>query len=218
MKNAKGKYFFLLNSDTILLNNAIKIFFNFMEQSKLRIGALGSIMFDSDYRLNYKNSFNYFPSIFNLFRINFSGNINKYFHYEKKLLERGMFFVDFIVGADLFLNSKVISKIGNFDADFFLYWEEVDLQKRMSNLGYHRIIISGPKIIHLEGGSSHKGFNNWKRITHDSHLLLYARKNFSYRNFLMFKILFILKFLLRYFSSNYTKGEQISYFRAIINS
>ena len=38
MKRAKGKYFFLLNSDTILINNAVKEFYDYAEaQGKLAV-------------------------------------------------------------------------------------------------------------------------------------------------------------------------------------
>ena len=39
-RHSSGKYIFLLNSDTILENNAIKIFFDFMEQNP-GIGCAG---------------------------------------------------------------------------------------------------------------------------------------------------------------------------------
>jgi GT2 family glycosyltransferase len=218
MNVSKGKYLFLLNSDTILLNNAIELFFNFMDKSNLKIGALGCIMLDSELKLNYKNSFNFFPSTFYSIKMYFNKFKSGFDHYDAKLLENGMFSVDYIVGADLFLSSDLINKIGDFDSDFFLYWEEVDLQKRMAKIGLSRLIISGPKIIHLEGGSSQKAFNNWKRITHDRHLMLYSRKNFNKINFIIFKSLFIIKITVRFFNSNYTIKEQLDYLKVIINS
>ena len=44
---AKGKYVFLLNSDTLLINNAIKILFDFMEKNK-NCGVCGGNLFDID--------------------------------------------------------------------------------------------------------------------------------------------------------------------------
>src|SRR5574344_737129 len=43
LKQAKGKYVFYLNSDTVLLNNAVKLFFDYFENAKDKenIGALG---------------------------------------------------------------------------------------------------------------------------------------------------------------------------------
>jgi GT2 family glycosyltransferase len=215
---SKGKYLFLLNSDTILLNNAIELFFNFIEKSNLKIGALGCIMLDCDLKLNYKNSFNFFPGTFYLINNYFKKFKTGYDYYDKELLGNGMFSVDFIVGADLFLSSDVIHKIGNFDSDFFLYWEEVDLQYRMSKLNYKRLIISGPEIIHLEGGSSQKAFNNWKRIIHDKHLIIYAKKNFKAFHFNIFKIIIVLRHLITFFDRKFTKKEQWEYLKAICKS
>ena len=44
LKIAKGKYIFYLNSDTVILNNAVQIFFNYWENSdeNHNIGALGA--------------------------------------------------------------------------------------------------------------------------------------------------------------------------------
>ena len=48
-KHASGKYLLFLNSDTILLNNAVRYFFDFSEQNNAnKIGALGSILLDID--------------------------------------------------------------------------------------------------------------------------------------------------------------------------
>lgn len=222
MNISKGKYYFLLNSDTILLNNSVKIFFDFMQNSKNSVGAIGAVLLDSELNLNYKNSFNFFPTLPYLLKSIISKVIPVFRidedYYKCKLDSEGKLNVDFIVGADIFLRSEVISIIGNFDTDFFLYWEEVDLQLRMARLNYNRLIISGPKIVHLEGGSSQKVFNNWKRIVHDRHLMVYSRKHFNRVNFYIFKFLHIFRHLLLFKNRNFTNKEQFEYLMAIIKS
>ena len=48
IKYAKGKYLFLLNSDTLLLNNATKAFYNYAESHiGERIGVLGCWLYDN---------------------------------------------------------------------------------------------------------------------------------------------------------------------------
>ena len=51
---AKGKYIFYLNSDTILLNNAVKLFFDYFEENgkKENIGALGCNLLDKQGNIN----------------------------------------------------------------------------------------------------------------------------------------------------------------------
>ena len=47
---AKGKYVFYLNSDTVILNNCLKIFYDYWENSpeKDKIGALGTNLLDAN--------------------------------------------------------------------------------------------------------------------------------------------------------------------------
>ena len=42
--------------------------------------------------------------------------------------------VDFISGADLFIRKATFERLNGFDPEFFMYYEEVDLQKRMDLL------------------------------------------------------------------------------------
>lgn len=49
MSLAKGKYFLLLNSDTLLVNNAIKEFYDYAEANP-GFGALGSVLLGQDNR------------------------------------------------------------------------------------------------------------------------------------------------------------------------
>lgn len=56
IREAKGRYLFFLNSDTILLNNAVKLFFDFCEKNPDRkIGAVGAVLKDQ----NQKNIHSY---------------------------------------------------------------------------------------------------------------------------------------------------------------
>ena len=62
--------------------------------------------------------------------------------------------VECISGADMFIPRSAIDEAGIFDENIFLYGEEGELQYRMMKKGYKRMIITSPKIIHLEGESS----------------------------------------------------------------
>ena len=47
IKQSKGKYVFLLNSDTELINNAIKIFYDYMEQN-MQVGVCGGNLYNKN--------------------------------------------------------------------------------------------------------------------------------------------------------------------------
>ncbi|MDY4005935.1 MAG: hypothetical protein SOY68_08500, partial [Fusobacterium varium] len=71
------------------------------------------------------------------------------FNYKNIPLEVG-----YITGADMLIRKRVLEKSGNFDDDFFMYYEEVELTYRIKKLGYKVMSVPEAKIIHLEGKSS----------------------------------------------------------------
>ena len=61
VEHSLGKYIFFLNSDTLLVNNAVKLFFDFMEQHQINksVGAIGCLLMDN--KLRRIHSFADFP-------------------------------------------------------------------------------------------------------------------------------------------------------------
>ncbi|WP_051537731.1 glycosyltransferase family 2 protein [Treponema sp. C6A8] len=164
---AKGKYVFYLNSDTILINNAIKILFDYFEENgeKDNIGALGGALFSP--KMNYLGYGANFTSVNHKLKIAFIDFLRitknsllktkKKYQYktftninsEKKVPYRGK--TDFIAGSALFVKNDSFAR---FDERFFMYCEEADLQLQMQRAGKIRYVLDTPQIIHLEGASS----------------------------------------------------------------
>lgn len=164
MDAARGKYLLLLNADTILLNNAVKEFYDKAEdlsKEGYQIGAIGSILLNKDKTTCH--SYGRFITPGGEMR----EVISKYLRFLKDTTNtspspvEGMKAVDYITGADMFVPAKVYKEMGGFDPDFFMYCEEVDWQKRMQEKGYKRLIVEGPEIIHLEGGGDNKEKKTW---------------------------------------------------------
>lgn len=65
--------------------------------------------------------------------------------------------ITFATGACLLLRSEVIDKIGLFDDRYFLYYEDADLSKRISNAGYELKYIPEAIVWHSNAGSSGSG-------------------------------------------------------------
>jgi GT2 family glycosyltransferase len=175
IEKALGEYVFLLNSDTKLTNNAVYYFYNYflMNNGNNCIGALGSILLDND--LNPTHSVGYFPKIINLTKFLQKENI-----IEKEMFTSGNsnhYEVEYITGANLFIKKDVIISLGKFDSDFFMYYEETDLQKRMQRLNLKRIVINGPKIIHHQGKSFRGNMIQKKKLMKYRSMFLYHRKN-----------------------------------------
>lgn len=150
---AKGKYIFLLNSDTSLINNAIKILFKYMERN-VNAGVCGGNLYDIDLNpvhsfkkelITLINEFDFFKN--QIARIFLKKRLD--FNYRDIPLEVG-----YITGADMFIRKKALEQSGNFDDDFFMYFEETELTYRIKKLGYKVMSVPEAKIIHLEGKSS----------------------------------------------------------------
>jgi GT2 family glycosyltransferase len=143
-KYAKGKYLFLLNSDTVLLNNAVKILADFMN-NHLKCGICGGSLFDADKKPIL--SYGMLPSIWQELKILLNLPLEQYnkSHKPKK--------VGYITGADLMIRADLFKKLNGFDSDFFMYYEETELTFRVKKAGYMVYNVPEAEIIHLEGQS-----------------------------------------------------------------
>ena len=195
-QHAKGDYIFFLNSDTLLLNNAIYEMWRYCEEHKEdNIGGLGCILCDgNNQRCHSYAKLNTWKDI-----------VKSYFlaPYTKKKAKEIMamdaedeskdaFEVGYVTGADLFVSRKVIDECGCFDPEFFMYSEESEMQWRFRKHGYHNMIIKSPKIMHLEGMSQTKRKSPTMRkiMMTQSSLYLYVKKTSSKFEYLLFQLLF----------------------------
>lgn len=150
---ATGKYLFCLNPDTLLVNNAVKILYDFME-SHPRCGACGGNLFHDDMRPTHP-----FRRILPGILWELSDGMKRF--PEHVLFGRNSKFnhsgrpkkVGYITGADLMLRAALIKEIGAFAPEFFMYFEETDLCCRIRKAGYDIFSVPDAKIIHLEGKS-----------------------------------------------------------------
>lgn len=194
MNNALGKYFFLLNSDTLLVNNAIKEFFDYAEANP-GFGALGSVLLGQD--MQPCHSYGKFPTPVRTLK----NVVAKYLRFlkEKKHLHPDLITkpleVEYITGADLWISRKVFEETGGFDPEYFMYFEESDWQFRMNKLGLKRIVIPGPKIIHLEGGSDSSKSHIWSATRLQNYYKsknIYERKHFNKYSYPLYRLVYII--------------------------
>ena len=208
IKQALGEYVFLLNSDTILLNNAVKILYDNNKEYK-NIGVLGANLFTKDLKPNesfvrFDLGFLYELEIF--FNKHFSTLLfgkNAYFnHTNKPLIFNGI-----IIGADMFLPKKILDNVGGFDPDFFMYHEESELQYRIIKNGFKVASVPDAKIIHLGGASSNNNTNVLKNVIYNRFLYLKKSNRYYlvYVSLILTSIKFIYRVLLYTFTFNLLK-------------
>jgi len=199
-KLATGNYLFLLNSDTIILDNCLKIFFSFMEKNK-NIGASGGLLCYED--MSDQGSYGNFPSYKGmLFRVTCMDRVLKKYHNEKLSINKiyskdYVDEVDYILGADVFIRRDIFEKLNGFDENFFLNFEETDLFFRFNKCGYKAVILPTVKIVHLVSKSFSNNFHKMQNMLISQ--FYYFRKN-NNRKYLLFliKALYMLKWFIRY--------------------
>ncbi len=87
------------------------------------------------------------------------------------------FSVDWVSGGAFIISHKLFRHIGGFDESFFLYWEDVDLCKRVRDAGYQVILDTGARVAHTRGGSKLSG--RVKTAIYDASADRYYKKHYS---------------------------------------
>jgi GT2 family glycosyltransferase len=204
---AIGAYLFLLNTDTLLINDAPTILYNYMEDGlNSDVGISGGNLYKSNYAPNFSYSTTY-PSLFNLLlyrlhlsRIILGDNFNSTGQNKE---------VAVIIGAGLFIRKNLFDYLDGFDPSFFMYVEDGDLSYRVKQLNYRIISVPEAKIIHLQGKSSSSVF---KYVNEVSGYLYYFKKHhgtsISGIYLLMEKAVLVLKIIISFVSNNDRKKSE----------
>lgn len=212
VENASGKYVFLLNSDTKLINNAIKILYDYITITE-NVGIVGGNLYSVDLREN--SSFSLcFDDIITVkkqskwihiikaiigrqFRQRFYSAEKKHqyaykdtFNHSNQPMEVG-----YIFGTDMMLPRGLYDQMHGFDPDFFMYAEEEELSWRIHQAGYKIVNVPDAKIIHLDGGTFKRddSFNSRQFGMRMAGAMIYYKKRFGIKgmkDFYFYKMLY----------------------------
>lgn len=161
---AKGETVFLLNPDTVLVNNAIKILHDALKTHPA-YGVVGGNLYMPDmspapsYWLKFddidteKKNASWRKLIGSKVREKLGFNKSLPFEDAFNRTEQALQ-VAYIFGADMMMKKALFDEVGGFDPDFFMYAEEEELTWRITQKGYQVMSIPEAKIIHLEGATT----------------------------------------------------------------
>lgn len=198
-QHSKGRYIILLNSDTYLLNNALKAFVDEFECMPDTVGCIGGWLRSPDGTPNH--SYSKIPTLKTAIKTAF-GVYGRLFGKKPKsqminddTSKRNE--VEYVTGADICIRRKVIEQCGLFDPDFFMYYEESEMQYRYRKAGYKSMIVPTPMIVHLECMSTkveHKKYSYSNRQMFFNSYLLFMKKRCSWIGYIIFRIAFVFQF------------------------
>jgi GT2 family glycosyltransferase len=170
MRLAKGKYFLLLNSDTIVKNQAWLKMAEFMDRNP-KVGVVGCRLLNPDG--SWQPSCGYFPNLAVAFLMIFAEHwLGSLVRFSPKKLKE----VDWVMGAAMMIRPKVIEKAGLMDEGIFMYMDEVEWCWRIKKAGWKIMFWPGAEIIHLGGGSSPEG-RKWPIVNIYRGLLYFYQKH-----------------------------------------
>lgn len=179
---AKGKYFLILNPDTILQENTLDVMYNYME-SHAEVGISVCKMLNADgsfqsaCRRGFPTPWASFSKLFGLQALfpksKFFGRYNQTF-----LPIDQTYYTEAVSGAFMFSRADVIKEVGGFDPDFFMYGEDLDLCYRVHKAGYKNAYVHSTSIIHYKGESSKRSSLDDIKIFYNA-MEIFAKKHYA---------------------------------------
>jgi len=196
---AQGRYVLLLNSDTIVLDNAIEKIVKFADAHP-EAGVVGCKVLNPDGTLQ-RNCFMY-PSVLNMFL--FATHLYKIFPKSRFFGRERMTWWDFdyvsevetICGSCSLVQKKAVEQVGLMDEAYFVYGDDPDWCYRFKKNGWKIMFTPEPRIIHY-GGQTTKRLPDKFLLQLYGAKLIFIKKHKSKPAFFLARLLTALFFLLR---------------------
>ncbi|MBT8339482.1 MAG: glycosyltransferase family 2 protein [Desulfatitalea sp.] len=159
LETCSSPYVLILNPDTFISGGPIGCVIEYLEHNR-SIGIIGPKILEEDGSI--QGSARRYPSLCttmfgrkSLLTRLFPGNpITKREFFCFNDTGFHAYEVDWVSGACMFIRRKAIEEIKGFDEDYFLYWEDADLCKRMNDAGWKTVYYTKAIATHFVGKSS----------------------------------------------------------------
>jgi GT2 family glycosyltransferase len=162
LKQTSSHYHLVLNPDVLLAENNIGLAVDYMNQH-LQVGLLAPDAVDEVGVRQYlaKRAPSFLVLLARAFPVGFVRKLmaKKLYSYEYRdiIPAQAPVEIELASGCYMFLRTSVAQQIGGFDSDFFMYFEDFDLSRRMAKISR---VVHHPElhIVHYGGGAARKGF------------------------------------------------------------
>lgn len=182
IKLSKSKYVLILNPDTVLQEDTLKICYEYM-QNNAKVGAVGVKMIDGAGNFlpeskrdlpNVWNSFAKLSGLAALFPSSqlFNGYALGHLDPNKNHV------IQVLCGAFMFVRKSTIDEVGMFDERFFMYGEDIDWSRRIVEGGFEIHYLADSMIIHYKGESTKKSSLSYVKTFYNA-MGLYVEKHYS---------------------------------------
>ena len=196
IRQAKGKFFLLLNSDTVVRAGAVQSMAEFL-RSQAEVGAVTCRLLNADGTIQPSISNRPGPVLlfFRLLGVSrlISGERTRHWlsrtcgfflgktirsYLSPYVAHNSPFEVENISGACLMLRREVVEQVGFLDEGFFMYFEDMDYCLRLQNAGWKMYYLPQGEIVHFGGMSSGGRMRNYSAHSYRA-LFHFYKKHFS---------------------------------------
>lgn len=152
---AKGEYFAFVNNDTFFVDDCFSILINYIEKHE-KIGVITCLSKNSK-GVDFC-SFDHFIGI----RKSIFGRLllETFFNKPKRKKKYTVpIEVDAVQGCFMLFKKNIFFQVGGFDTKLFLYYEEIDICKRLKGIGYSSVFFPTTYFTHFQGASTKKSIS-----------------------------------------------------------
>ena len=157
VKNSQSDFILFLNPDAMVYEDTFHKLFDYIEKNdNSDVVVYGVQLIGDDGKVQrtcarFPNLSNFLVKVLGLNKLN-----SKYFetyhleewnHNETKQ-------IDHVIGAFYLIKREIFNSINGFDERYFVYFEDLDLSKRVYDSGYRTIYLSEIQAYHKGGGTS----------------------------------------------------------------
>lgn len=203
---ASGKILFFLNPDTLLERNVFREIANRFGNEIFDDKIIG-LNVHQDSSIDY--SAGLFPNLFfetlNIFSLGrfIEALLTKVL---ADVLKNDRIEVDWVMGASFIIPKTLFDSVGGFDPDYFLYFEEVDLCRRIKSKGYSVYYLPQIRVIHDGSVSTKKNYYFFTKLFYKGKLI-FLKKHSSTKKFAIFKFLLLIHFINQMFLWSLLKNK-----------
>jgi N-acetylglucosaminyl-diphospho-decaprenol L-rhamnosyltransferase len=167
---ARGVALLLLNPDCLVEEDDLRRLLE-VQTTNPKAGLIGAVMCDEEGRpdpVSWRRDPLLRRALNTVFHRSGEGiNINE--EIPEEVLE-----VEAVSGALMLMPRAVFNRVGGFDQDYFLHCEDLDLCRRVRDMGYQVLLVGDTHVVHARGTSSvhrpvfvsrnkHRGMWRWFR-------------------------------------------------------
>jgi GT2 family glycosyltransferase len=187
-EKASGKYILILNPDTVLEEDTLRIMKEYMDKHS-EVGISGCRVLNPDgsfqqaCRRGFPTPWAAFSKLFGLQKLFPGSKLFSQYNQTFRSIDE-TYYIDALIGAFMFARREVIEITGGFDPDFFMYGEDLDLCYRARKAGWEVAYVHKTSIIHYKGESTRRSSIN--QVKHFYRAMeIFARKHYGRSTFFL---------------------------------